>query len=310
VNLFVTSVERSLPFYTDVCGFEQVFDEPEILAVFLGNGNSHHDIALMGATSRARVGRDGHVQVATGRGTSADLNHLGFEIDTEADLVAAIDRAQQAGFAFHRVVDHQISHSVYLFDPDGNYIEVYADVTRDWRGLYADSQGKLITGTWKPHERAATSEPMYEADPEISVRPLASLHPTRVARATLVVADLATSRAFYERVVGLTVVADSPELGGVVLGGALGQPDLALVQQRDRDHLGLHHFSVELPSLAELDAGRARLAAAGIPIDIEPVAPSKRAFVVSDPDGLKLEFFVDVDLPGTATSVVDRHYLN
>ena len=309
VNLFVTSVECSLLFYGDVCGFEQVFEEPQILAVFLGNGNTHHDLALMGVAAHARVGRDGHVQVASGRGSAAGLNHLGFEIETEADLAAAIERAEKASFEFHRIVDHQISHSVYFFDPDGNYIEVYADVTRDWRRLYENSRGQLVTGSWRLADSPLSTEPMYESQPEIHVKVDALLHPTHVARATLVVADLERSKVFYERVVGLRTITEYHHLGGVVLGGTLGHPDLALIQQSNDEDLGLHHLSAALPLAVELDIGIARLRAAGIDIEEQFDGPSIRSIVVRDPDGVRIEFFIPSGSDSSRV-VIDRHYIN
>ena len=47
VNLFVGDLEKSTSFYTEVAGIELVRREPGIDAVFVSNGNTHHDIALM-----------------------------------------------------------------------------------------------------------------------------------------------------------------------------------------------------------------------------------------------------------------------
>ena len=58
-NFFVRDVETSLDFYQRVCGLTLVFREPGIQAIFLSNGNSHHDVALMGISTEARIGRDG-----------------------------------------------------------------------------------------------------------------------------------------------------------------------------------------------------------------------------------------------------------
>ncbi len=93
MNLFVSDLERSGRFYTNVCGFEEVFREPGISMIFLSNGNSHHDIGLMEVTTGARIGKDGHVQVQPGQGKTPGLNHLGFEMRTEAEMVDAWRRA-------------------------------------------------------------------------------------------------------------------------------------------------------------------------------------------------------------------------
>src|ERR1039458_9316337 len=203
VNLFVTELQRSRRFYTEICGLDIVFDEPGIMTVFLSNGSSHHDLALMEVSTEARVGRDGHVQVPQGRGRTSGLNHLGFEMETEARLVEAIQRARMARFNLHRTVDHQISHSAYFFDPDGNYIEMYADATRDWRGVYRNSANQLISGSWDPDAVLPTTEILYEPNPNVTVVADAALHPVRTARATFIVKDLPRSVAFYRDVVGL-----------------------------------------------------------------------------------------------------------
>src|SRR5579872_4615226 len=118
-NIFVGQLERSLDFYHDVCGLEMVGTEPGIRAGFLTNGNTHHDIGCVEVATTARIGRDGHVQVPKGRGRQPGMNHFGWEMECEADLVDAYRRARDAGLKIHRTVDHQISHSIYLFDPDG-----------------------------------------------------------------------------------------------------------------------------------------------------------------------------------------------
>src|SRR5262245_47037561 len=93
VNLYVGDLGASVEFYRDVCGIEVVFAEPGIEAVFLSNGNSHHDIALMQASDREHLGRDGEVQVSAERGRLPGLNHLAFEVESEAALVDAIEHA-------------------------------------------------------------------------------------------------------------------------------------------------------------------------------------------------------------------------
>jgi catechol 2,3-dioxygenase len=286
VNLFVSDVDESFGFYNSLCGFEEVFAEPAIWARFLGNGNTHHDVALMGAVGTARVGREGHVQVAAERGRRPGLNHLGFEMGIERDLYEAMLRAERAGFQFHRVVDHQISHSLYMFDPDGNYIEVYADVVRDWRELFKQSEGQLITGSWHPDPATVSSEPKFETDPDIHTVDDAAVHPRCVTGATLIVADLATSRAFYGGVVGLRVVEELA--GGVVLGGELGGRDLVLVQQVGAESLGLHHFKVELVDPADFDGTVVRLAERGHSPHRMDIG-GKRSAVLVDPDGFVME---------------------
>jgi len=290
-NFFVRDVEASLDFYQRVCGLTLVFREPGIQAVFLSNGNSHHDVALMGVSAEARVGRDGQVQVSRGRGTLPGLNHLGFEMATEAQLVAAYRRAVSAGTPLHRTADHQIAHSVYLFDPEGNYLEMYADATRDWRGIYRAVGDELLTGVWDPDAAPPTEEPLYDPDPDYVRVEEAVLHPIRTSRATFAVRDLPQAVRFYTGVVGLRVRSGGAESGYAVLGGELGGPDIGLIAAVGGISPGLHHFGLQLGE-DELAAARERLATQGVRPELEIDSPAKKSIVLTDPDGIRLEFFV------------------
>ena len=297
INLFVSDLSRSLQFYQEVCGLQMVFDEPGIAAVFLSNGNSHHDVALMQASNAQREGRDGHVQVAASRGSTPGLNHLGFEVSTETQLVEAIIRAQSAGFGLHRLVDHQISHSTYFFDPDRTYLELYADAARDWRDVYRQCEGELLSGDWNPHANPPNSVSLTDPSPAITRVESAAMHPIRTARARLKVSDLEASTTFYRNIVGMSVV-DAPELapkGGVALAGNLGHPDLTLIQAADGDRIGLDTVSFEVDGAEELATGVERLRLLGTNILTETKADSATAVTVMDPDGLKVEFFSDLD---------------
>ncbi len=299
-NFFVRDVEASLDFYQRVCGLTLVFREPGIQAVFLSNGNSHHDVALMGISSQARIGRDGQVQVPKGRGTTPGLNHLGFEMATEANLVAAYRRAVAAGLALHRTADHQIAHSVYLFDPEGNYLEMYADATRDWRGIYKAVGDQLLTGVWDPEAVQPNAEPLFDPDPHYARVNDAVLHPIRTSRATFAVRDLPRAISFYTEVVGLHLLAGGADGGYAVLGGELGGPDIGLIPVGGDIAPGLHHFGLQLGE-DELEEARGRLAAHGVPVLLQIDSPAKRSILITDPDGMRLEFFVpgsDV-VPGT-----------
>ena len=102
LNLFVTDYEKSGQFYSKVCGFQEVFREPGISMIFMSNGNTHHDLGLMEITTGDRIGKDGHVQVAAGNGRTPGLNHLGFEMRTEQQLVDAYRRAKSKNVPINR----------------------------------------------------------------------------------------------------------------------------------------------------------------------------------------------------------------
>jgi catechol 2,3-dioxygenase len=291
-NIFVSDLETSMRFYKEVCGIQEVFREPGIMAGFLSNGNSHHDIGLMQAANQPRVGRDGHVQIPTGRGHSAGLNHLGFEMENERELVSAHERAKARGFSFHRTTDHGISHSLYVFDPEGTLLEFYADAIEDWRSFFADKENELISGPWSPDPAKASPHPLYTTKFDPAIVSGAPLKPRRVSRATLIVQDLPKEIAFYSDVAGLDCVAGGAHDGYAVFAGAIGEHTLALFAAVNGAQAGLHHLGFELSSDKDLAAGAEALRGAGIPLVLEIDAPNKRSLVIADPDGLKLEFYV------------------
>jgi len=309
-NLFVSDLEISSAFYTTVCGIQEVFREPGIQAAFHSNGNSHHDVALMQTTGQARVGRDGHVQVSSGRGSVAGLNHLGFEMENERTLVAAWERAKALKLQM-RTTDHGMSHSIYVFDPEGNYLEFYADMIDSWREFYAGKENQLISGDWSPNPASATEARRFTDLFVPDVVPRAANHPRRLSRVTLLVDNLPHMAAYYRDVAGLRTVAGDVASGYVVFAGAAGEPSVAMFSRGDNKN-GMHHLSFELADEADVDKGARELAAAGIPMVSRIDNEWKKSMVIADPDGMKLEFYAPRkgSIPEPATLPADlRFYL-
>ena len=288
-NLFVSNLERSIQFYDSVCGVKGVFREPGIMASFHSNGNSHHDIAVMQISEQPRIGKGGHVQVSAGRGFIPGLNHLGFEMENERTLVEAWQRAKTAGLKM-RVTDHGMSHSVYVFDPEGNYLEFYADVIDDWRAFYAAKENQLISSEWRPDPKMADESRRYAKSFVPTVVEDAPLHPRRISRVTLLTNDLAAMVDYYRDVAGLDVVAGTPSKGYAVFAGGTGEPCVALFARGDRSP-GLHHLGFEVADENAVAQGARALDGMGVPIVAQIDNASKKSIVIADPDGITLEFY-------------------
>ena len=316
INLYISNLERSFEFYNRVLGLALVFDEKELFARFLSNGNSHHDVALMQTTKEQLHGRDGQPQ---GRPSApVGLNHLAFEMASEAALVEGIRRARAAsGDDAGHFLDHQISRSAYFHATDGVEVELYADSTKDWRGTYAGLGDELMSERWDPLAAAPSESANYTELMVHLPEPTGLAHPLRTARAALVVGDLAAARDFYVDVIGLKVVEeDLGEGRWCILGGFVGLPDLLLLERLGVEPLGFHHFSLELASVAELAATQVRLKDAGIPIEREVTTPRKSGLVLVDPDGIRIELFAVLGEPAALPSfrsiatAANRDYLS
>jgi catechol 2,3-dioxygenase len=289
-NLFVGDLDRSMAFYNCICGLEEVRREPGIGPGFLTNGNTHHDIGLMQTMAAARVGREGHVQVPDGRGTRPDLNHFGWEMENEATLIAAYRHAREAGVEIHRTADHQLSHSVYLFDPDGNLHEFYADVVEDWRTIFNPEREDLITSHWDPLAGLGSERRYYPQNPKVAQVPAARFHPDRITHAVLVARDFAAMRSFFIDVAGLVPVGATYDDAVLLRGQATDGFDLALFRSRDELPPGVHHIAFAVPDEAALIAAEEQGREAG---DIELILdrPAKRSVFIHDPDGMRIEFY-------------------
>jgi len=290
-NIFAGELQRSMNFYNKVVGLEEVRREPGIVAGFLTNGNTHHDVGIVEVTKEARVGIDGHVQIPKGRGKEAGLNHLGWEMETEAELVAAYRRAVAASVPIHRRANHQISHSIYVFDPDGNLNEFYADALKDWRSIFNPTRDDLVTSEWDVDKLAeGDKEPKYDAHPNLRTVADAALHPLRITHAVMVARNYPRMVEFYREVGGLTPQRLSGSGEATAMMGRLGRLDLVIFARGNGLEPGLHHFAFELASEHDFKSASQRLRAAGVKVELEVSNDHKRSIFLRDPDGLCLEF--------------------
>ncbi|ARP74803.1 dioxygenase [Bordetella genomosp. 6] len=291
VNLIVRDTDASMRFYQDVVGFEEVYRVPAIGGGFLSNGNTHHDIGMVQSSG------------PSGKGRPPGLNHLAFELETEVALVEGYDRSRQDGLAFERTLDHDIAHSAYCADPDGNSCELYADVVREWRTARTGEVTKPKPAWW-PGKTPPNPHHNYHAEPPLRQVAHAAFHPLRTQHATLVVADLDESIAFYTRRIGLALRAQGD--GYALLGGQCGRRDVALVQARGQLSPGYHHVGLEVADAGELLRAAQRWREQGGQVARLVEHPLRTAVYIADPDGLLLQFFADHGADHAAWRHLDR----
>ena len=115
--LNVKDVEASTKFYTDVLGFEVALERPGF-GTFLTCGRVHHDLALFQAQEDAQ-------QVSEG---GLGLNHMAIQVEDYEELKDYYSRLQEYyEVAELRTVDHSMTKSIYIKDPDGNRIELFCN---------------------------------------------------------------------------------------------------------------------------------------------------------------------------------------
>lgn len=280
VNLYVGNVERSHDFYKRVAGLDESYVQPLNRAAFLGNNNTHHDVAVI------------DIHGPLGRGSGVRLNHLAFELENEVDLVRGYQQASSAGVEYAMTMDHDIAHSIYGRDPDGNMNEIYADVIKDWRAARSGVVTKA-KGKWTPGSTPPTSEPNYHDSPPLRRVEEAVFHPRRIVHATIVVSDMQASFEHYTTTIGLTPIVGNASSPFVLLGGTCGEPNLSLFRSGNGREPGYHHAGFEAWSEEELHASVTKASALGLRVDVDVGHPLRRSVFITDPDGFRLQFFVD-----------------
>ncbi|HEY8535153.1 MAG TPA: VOC family protein [Vicinamibacterales bacterium] len=186
VRLRVADLPRALAFYQDVLGMRPVAGEaPGALSA---SGRAPVLLRLEAAPDAPE----------RPRGT-AGLFHVAFLYPDRAALGAVLQRLLQLGIPLGSA-DHGVSEALYLSDPEGNGIELYADRPRDaWPvageggvAMYTDS---LAFAPLLDEGRKASADVMPPA--------------TRIGHIHLSVASLANAERFYADLLGFAVTQRS-----------------------------------------------------------------------------------------------------
>lgn len=131
VVLFVRSLEQSANFYRDTLGFNEVH-RASGMALYSG-GRTHHELLLIevGGSMLPRLSAP-----------APGLYHIGFKIGDGADAARGVYRELvDRGVPIVGTGDHTVTHSIYILDPDGNEIELYADIGDAWK----ENPGAILT---------------------------------------------------------------------------------------------------------------------------------------------------------------------
>lgn len=122
VVLYVSDLTRSADFYRDTLGFPEL-ERTSQIALF-SSGRTHHELLLIAIGGAPKEGRR----------FEPGLYHIGFKVgDTHADIVDVYKHLVTSAVKIVGSADHGVTHSIYILDPDGNELELYADVSDVWK---------------------------------------------------------------------------------------------------------------------------------------------------------------------------------
>lgn len=254
VRLAVTRRDGALAIWRDVVGLDLISQEGNELR--LGVGDSVLIELETGAT-RPVVPR------------TTGLYHVAIHVPRRTDMAQFAIRALQQNVRI-APTDHLVSEAIYLWDLDGNGIEITFETP--WRGTLGDPESGAYATTvdGKPHsgrEPIDLSQMLGELGPDTVLEP--RMPPgTRVGHVHVHVNDLYQSMAFYRDGLGFggLFVIKSFGMGDV----GLGYPPHAVAfniwsgpnaAPAPAGSAGLRWFTVVVPDERALDDVRARLTA-------------------------------------------------
>jgi catechol 2,3-dioxygenase len=145
------------------------------------------------------------------RPVTTGLYHVALLAPNRRELGRSLLGLQQAGYPLRGMSDHAVSESLYLDDPDGNGLEIYADRPRP---MWPIRDG-MVQMTVDPMDVAGVIA-AGQARPE----PWVGLSPeTVVGHLHFTVSRLEPAVAFYRDVIGFDVMMSIPSLVAVSAGG-------------------------------------------------------------------------------------------
>ncbi|UOM34064.1 VOC family protein [Acuticoccus sp. I52.16.1] len=182
ITLTVKDLAKVRDFYVDVVGL-RVLDEAA-------------GVAHLGVDGAALLELVADPAVTIGQPRFPGLFHTAFLLPSHADLGAWLHFAAGRRYRLDGAADHAVSDAVYLSDPEGNGIEIYADRPRE-------------TWPWKDGEVQFVNDPMdFEGIAGRAKAPWQGAPAgTIVGHVHLRVGELGAARAFYGEVLGLPVTA-------------------------------------------------------------------------------------------------------
>jgi catechol 2,3-dioxygenase len=262
VHLTVADLDRSVAFYRETIGLVELAREDGRAAL---GANGTELVVLVEQPGAKPAPR------ATG------LFHLALRVPSRAELARWLAHAARERIPLDGLSDHFVSEAIYLADPDGHGIEIYADRPREhW-------QGQVARMTTLPLDVAGLlselDDPAGDAFPGLAAG-------TEMGHVHLQVASVPDAIGFYRDVLGFELMATYGEQAAFLSAGGYHHH----VGVNTWNSLGaappppgaaaLRHATIVLPDAEERDRVATRVEDAGGELATRP-----DGILVHDPSG-------------------------
>lgn len=268
ITLQVPSVEESLLFYRDLLGF--VVSAVEGSRTALSPGRHDAPVVFL-IESRNAIPRPPR---------TTGLFHVAFLFPGRKELAEAFQRLYEHGWPFQGYADHGVSEALYLADPHGNGIELYADRPRD-QWPYRNGELQMVTEPLDLDSLLAEIGSKEEAASNTGSPRIGHIH--------LNVSDLEKAKHFYHDLLGFAVTQETfPGALFVAAGGYHHHLGLNVWNGRGAlaapsEALGLVRFGIHVPDNSLVHQLAGRFQEKGIPVEIQ-----SNGFLTRDFDGISI----------------------
>jgi catechol 2,3-dioxygenase len=276
VELAVADLDRSVDFYDRVLGLPLIARQPERATLGLERERPALELSALERPTAAPP-------------NSTGLFHVAWLHTSRAALAETVQRLLRERWRISGASDHGVSEALYLSDPDGLGIEIYADRPRE---------------QW---QRPPSGVGVEMATMPLDVEDLLAQHPaapaplldagTTIGHVHLKVSDVPRAASFYRDVLGFAEQAQMPSAAFLSAGGHHHHIGLNSWQSRGAHAApdsapGLRRIEFELSGAGALQALEQRLADAGVASSDGAGSDGKpaRAIAVRDSDGELLAF--------------------
>ena len=276
VDIAVTDADRAVRFYRDYVGLTELPTEGP--AIRMG-AHGREVVVLHPGAERPVVPH------------TSGLYHLAIVVPDRRELARVIGRLARLRWAQYPT-DHVMTKANYLWDPDGNGIEIYTESPEDGfmgfaNGTFAawDKDGNPRSGR-DPIDLDELFTHLRDDDSLDEPMPAG----TRMGHVHLHVPDVDEALRFYHDLVGFDVMGHVPGVGFVSAGGYhhhLGLNEWAGrgVPPAPAGAAGLRRFTVELPTRRDLEDVVGRLEHGDL-----TVVEEDGGFTAVDPSQNKVRF--------------------
>ncbi len=278
VQIKVSNLERSVEFYKTIIGFK-ILEQTKISASLTFDGVT--SILSLEEVSNAIPLQKGQ----TG------LYHFAILLPSRKDLGNFIQHIVKHNVRIG-AGDHHVSEAIYLYDPDGNGIEVYTDRPENEWIWYGDSTVQMVTEQLNIQSILADATNSWRGLPDGTV--MGHIH--------LSVANLPDSEKFYTEGLGYNIVARYSSQALFISTGkyhhhvGLNTWNSAGGKPAGKNTVGLKSFTLVVDNLEKAEQIKENLTKLGVKIEHfneAPIFGGSQLFSSIDPSGNRIIFTLE-----------------